>query len=102
MLGSSESGEWDTKQDGEMYLLNEFGLDLNLNDLEMEIVQNLEIERLKGKFFTKECIICQESMKKSGLGRTVKLSCGHSFHSICLNKWISTKPNCPLCLKKIS
>jgi hypothetical protein len=39
------------------------------------------------------CAVCTEL-----LGRDLSvLSCGHVFHSPCINDWLKQKPNCPLC-----
>ena len=36
---------------------------------------------------------CIDSYVVSGL-------CGHSFHYECINPWVSSQPNCPLCSAK--
>jgi hypothetical protein len=41
-----------------------------------------------------ECVICMETQR--GYGETVA-TCGHSFHSACIARWIRTNPNCPTC-----
>ncbi|CAC5398591.1 RNF145 [Mytilus coruscus] len=39
-----------------------------------------------------DCRICFEEMMKGKV-----TSCGHSFHEICLRKWLNTRMVCPLC-----
>lgn len=40
-----------------------------------------------------ECSICFESLK-TGI---IKTDCKHTFHKLCLDKWIDFNNNCPLC-----
>lgn len=88
VLGSSETGEWDQDVDGMMHLLNDIGVDLSMEDIGLQVAQNMELERKRGKFFHEDCGICMDKMSRSALGRGINLSCGHSFHSICLDKWV--------------
>jgi hypothetical protein len=45
-----------------------------------------------------DCIICTEALKNAR-----KLECNHSFHLICLSKWIEKgNKNCPICRKDIN
>lgn len=39
------------------------------------------------------CAICQNELK-CGIE---KLSCNHSFHTMCIHKWLRRSPTCPLC-----
>jgi len=42
-----------------------------------------------------QCIICMEDIKQ---GATLKLlSCGHKFHSRCIDRWLKMKARCPVC-----
>lgn len=38
------------------------------------------------------CTICFEKIKISKI-----LSCGHEYHSECINKWLDINKSCPLC-----
>ena len=40
-----------------------------------------------------ECVICITSQAAS----RVSLSCGHAFHSTCVEPWLLQKGSCPLC-----
>jgi hypothetical protein len=44
---------------------------------------------------TKQCFICHETLHSTQNLRTLK--CNHSFHSDCVNDWISAKGTCPTC-----
>lgn len=47
------------------------------------------------------CAICLEEVEmESGRIRCV-LPCRHAFHRPCISKWISVKPNCPICSSPI-
>lgn len=39
------------------------------------------------------CSICQESVEQ---GTRIR-SCGHSFHSQCIQQWFQQNPRCPMC-----
>jgi len=41
------------------------------------------------------CSICFESLLSEQ--RLQTLSCHHKFHQLCVDRWLATKPNCPLC-----
>lgn len=42
-----------------------------------------------------QCVICMEEIKE---GATLKvLSCGHKFHSRCIDRWLRRKARCPVC-----
>lgn len=45
------------------------------------------------------CAVCQSKFK---LGQTIKtLPCLHSYHSVCIDKWLSTNKTCPVCQARI-
>ena len=41
-----------------------------------------------------ECAICLEDVVR---GEEVYLPCMHSFHSVCINRWMRNRPTCPTC-----
>ena len=40
-----------------------------------------------------ECAICQEEKT----GRWTALPCAHTFHDMCVKKWLQQNPSCPVC-----
>ena len=46
----------------------------------------------------KTCTICLETINSHD---EEKLVCDHSFHEICINRWLSTNTNCPVCRRFI-
>lgn len=46
----------------------------------------------------KTCTICLENINNEDEKRLV---CDHSFHEICINRWLSTNTNCPVCRRFI-
>jgi hypothetical protein len=40
-----------------------------------------------------ECIICYNQLDNDD----IKQECGHSFHTLCLYKWILESDTCPIC-----
>lgn len=46
------------------------------------------------------CTICQDELKDGDRVRTIR-SCQHLFHAACLDPWLISKRNCPLCRTSI-
>ena len=48
-----------------------------------------------------ECCICM--LQFDGSQKIVELKCSskHKFHTDCLEKWIESKPSCPICRRGI-
>jgi hypothetical protein len=47
-----------------------------------------------------ECVICLECITRGGEGtgpQTTALACGHVFHSTCIEQWLASKAECPVC-----
>lgn len=44
-----------------------------------------------------QCIICQELFENSDDQVISAISCGHTFHSHCLNQWLENGRTCPSC-----
>jgi len=40
------------------------------------------------------CIICLDDNSTSGLSMLI---CGHTFHTLCIAKWLEREPSCPIC-----
>jgi len=40
------------------------------------------------------CIICLDDKPTNGLSM---LRCGHTFHTLCIAKWLEREPSCPIC-----
>lgn len=47
-----------------------------------------------------QCCICLDDFRSSDLVR--KIPCGHSFHSLCLLRWLQQHDRCPLCMDVVS
>ena len=46
-----------------------------------------------------KCVVCQYEFKNGE--EVTKLSCGHLFHSDCVDTWLSKNKVCPMCHKEI-
>ena len=46
-----------------------------------------------------ECNICYEKVDNKNI--IILMNCGHHFCMNCINNWIITKPNCPMCRKDV-
>ena len=45
-----------------------------------------------------QCSICLNENKKY---RNLTCSCGHTFHKKCINRWLNSNNDCPLCKRII-
>ena len=94
--------------------LNGFFCSLFLISLLQWIQQlnHFDEESWTGKFHTRSikaapqvevCVVCLEDIKSEGECKL--LSCGHSFHHECANRWIRStsrlRPSCPCCRSEI-
>ncbi|MED6146799.1 hypothetical protein PIB30_038029 [Stylosanthes scabra] len=43
-----------------------------------------------------ECVICLSGFEEGEVGRTLP-KCGHAFHVECIDMWLSSHSNCPIC-----
>ncbi|MED6123643.1 hypothetical protein PIB30_051054, partial [Stylosanthes scabra] len=43
-----------------------------------------------------ECVICLSGFEEGEVGRTLP-KCGHAFHVECIDMWLSSHCNCPIC-----
>jgi len=63
------------------------------------IIQNKIIKIKENKYILEEseeiCSICLETYKKNDIMNILK--CGHKYHDKCIDGWIETSHNCPLC-----
>ncbi|MQM13497.1 hypothetical protein Taro_046426 [Colocasia esculenta] len=42
------------------------------------------------------CIVCRDQFQKNELVRRLR-KCKHLFHAMCIDRWLSRMPTCPLC-----
>tara|TARA_Y100000591_G_scaffold324028_1_gene342777 strand:+ start:142 stop:927 length:786 start_codon:yes stop_codon:yes gene_type:complete len=45
------------------------------------------------------CTICLEAINDDSTKRT--LGCNHHFHENCINRWLVTRPHCPVCRRHV-
>ena len=82
------------------------GADLEKRDKEKKQLMKLKefLKRLKTRtdIINETCVICLEEMTKNQIDKkSVKtLPCRHSFHGECIEAWMRTKKECPLCKAK--
>ena len=46
-----------------------------------------------------KCVVCQYDFKNGD--NVTKLTCGHVFHTDCVDTWLSKNKVCPMCHKEI-
>ena len=75
----------------------DFDLDFSSNSISLQMVNNNSILSIyiKNNNCMEKCTICYEYLKSFQIIRTV--ICNHQFHYQCLDKWLESRRNCPLC-----
>ena len=63
------------------------------------LIQKYETSDIENQNFKSICTICLNDISKSI--QSVKLNCGHEFHTNCLKKWCIRKNKCPLCRREL-
>jgi hypothetical protein len=54
----------------------------------------------ENKLVELECNICYEKVDNTNI--IILMNCGHHYCMNCINNWIITKPNCPMCRKEVT
>ena len=57
------------------------------------------IHKSKNNSVELECNICYEKVDNKNI--IILMNCGHHYCMNCINNWIITKPNCPMCRKEV-
>lgn len=48
------------------------------------------------------CIECSTNQTKDSKCDVSRANCGHSFHKHCIDKWLTSATNCPICTVPIN
>lgn len=64
-----------------------------------ELVPGYKKIKEKDDLLSESCIICHDDFQVREYKRT--LSCTHTFHKKCIDKWLKSHLNCPMCRKNI-
>ncbi len=56
--------------------------------------QAMRIQRNRARPATPICTICLDSINRSAQR---SLDCNHTFHRVCINRWLHTRSTCPVC-----
>lgn len=71
-----------------------------------EVIRALPVERLPlgpdahaAAAAMGRCVVCLEEFKPGG--RRKRLPCGHGFHTRCIDRWLRTRANCPVCQQSV-
>ena len=58
------------------------------------------VHKYKNDSVKLECNICYEKVDNKNI--IILMNCGHHYCMNCINNWIITKPNCPMCRKDVT
>jgi len=64
-----------------------------------ELVPQFKQIKLGDKLIGQMCSICHDNFKEKEFKR--ELTCKHSFHKKCVDKWLKTNLSCPFCRTQI-
>lgn len=56
----------------------------------------VEEENYKNRVLEMECVICLSLFEDNDMGRSLP-KCGHCFHVECIDMWLGSHTNCPIC-----
>jgi hypothetical protein len=81
--------------------LLEYEIFYNLRDVSVGLIdQSMNMTSVTiNATYDKFCVICQEYANLGSITRT--LSCEHSFHILCIDKWLNDHTKCPTCNKDV-
>jgi hypothetical protein len=65
-------------------------------------IEKITSKNVESKYSNATCIICfNDYCSEDKANSKALLDCGHSFHSLCISKWMVLQNYCPLCRKAI-
>lgn len=67
----------------------------NINNNNTTIINNISNFICNNEEDCNNCIVCMDNINKND--KCKKLSCGHIFHSSCIDNWLSRVLECPMC-----
>ena len=70
-----------------------------LTKKQIKKIPKVVYNRTKFKNDDNKCVVCQYEFKNGE--EVTKLTCGHLFHSECVDTWLSKNKVCPMCHKEI-
>ena len=68
-----------------------------LHNIKLEKLRKADLQKMEGDA---SCSICCEEFKTSQRVRIMP-ECKHTFHQMCIDKWLSLKPRCPNCNRNL-
>ena len=79
----------------------EYDYFINCKEINNKICKPVRIKENDDLIINKECCnICCEDYIVGQYKRTLP-SCNHVFHKKCVDKWLKTKSNCPICRNEL-
>ncbi|ONK61916.1 uncharacterized protein A4U43_C08F34890 [Asparagus officinalis] len=77
-------------------------LDSETRGLNIDVINSLQANQYKkdADSGSSDCAICLAEFGEGELLRVLP-SCSHSFHVSCIDTWLSSHSDCPLCRKKV-
>ena len=79
----------------------EYDYFINCKEINNKICKPVRIKENDDLIINKECCnICCEDYIVGQYKRTLP-SCNHIFHKKCVDKWLKTKSNCPICRSEL-
>jgi hypothetical protein len=93
----------DSDNDEEENVNNEEEYDyfINCKEINNKVCKPVRIKESDDLIINKECcnICCEDYIK--GQYKRILPDCNHIFHKKCVDKWLKTKSNCPICRNEL-
>jgi hypothetical protein len=93
LLDSDEEEEHDNDEEYDYFI--------NCKEINNKVCKPVRIKENDNLIINKECcnICCEDYI--TGQYKRILPSCNHIFHKKCVDKWLKTKSNCPICRSEL-
>ena len=99
IIGSDNDGEEERSNNSNND--EEYDYFINCKEINSKICKPVRIKENDNLIINKECCnICCEDYIVGQYKRTLP-NCNHIFHKKCVDKWLKTKSNCPICRNEL-
>ena len=101
IIDSDSDGDEEGHLNNDGYNKEEYDYFVNCKEINNKVCKPVRIKESDDLIINKECCnICCEDYVVGQYKRTLP-SCNHVFHKKCVDKWLKSKSNCPICRNEL-